>query len=172
MPSGNLLTRVANRISNLMHEAHRGVFVWKDHLLVFGNDGYDQDDRTRTYVLALRQRLQAAGFTVGEFAKCDGSEAEYRDAGYTWVLTVDVKHLPDEDEDVKPVIKDDLMKMKRSASPTSSKQRAAELVESILWECWGAAWGGDGRRDFQRRHAMGPIFEFADEVMFGAEHGD
>lgn len=84
---------VADHISREMFPPHRGVIEVRNPfggrcLAAFGNDGYSQDDRTRTYVDALLEELGRHDPVFGK----DSAE------GYTWAIIVpfsdDTHHAP------------------------------------------------------------------------------
>lgn len=53
--------------------------------VAFGNDGYDQDERTHREVNWLRHRLPLCGAAVLGFGLCD--------AGHTWALIVETSNV-------------------------------------------------------------------------------
>jgi len=75
---------VANHISREMFAPHRGVievrnpFNGSTYVVAFGNDGYDQDPRTRDYVDGLLEELERHDPTLGIDT----------DDRYTWVIVV------------------------------------------------------------------------------------
>lgn len=68
--------------------AHRGVVEWGATYVIFGNDGFLQDHRTRAQVSILKQKLQDAGIAELGFGLDMRSEDE-ADRGYTWALVTD-----------------------------------------------------------------------------------
>ena len=77
---------VADHISREMFPPHRGVIMARSPFgggycfVAFGNDGYSQDDRTRTYVDAL----------LNELGRHDPELGIDTDEGYTWAIVVPV----------------------------------------------------------------------------------
>lgn len=74
---------VADHISREMFPPHRGVIEVRNPfggrcLAAFGNDGYSQDDRTRTYVDALLEEIGGHDPVLGIDS----------DDGYTWAIVV------------------------------------------------------------------------------------
>lgn len=74
---------VADYISSEMFSPHRGVIEVRNPfggccLAAFGNDGYSQDNRTRTYVDALVEELGRLNPVLGIQS----------DEGYTWAIVV------------------------------------------------------------------------------------
>ncbi len=85
---------VADHISREMFPPHRGVIEVRNPfggrcLAAFGNDGYSQDDRTRTYVHALLEEIERHDPVLGIDS----------DDGYTWAIVV-----PVDDETVAPFL--------------------------------------------------------------------
>lgn len=83
---------VANHISREMFATHRGVIEVRNPfggrcLAAFGNDGYSQDDRTRTYVDAMVEELGGHDPALGIDSK----------DGYTWAIVVSL----DDDADAQ-----------------------------------------------------------------------
>jgi hypothetical protein len=82
---------LAAEVNETMHEAHRGAFVRGQELVVFGNDGYENDSRGRAQrevgkALAWAHRK---GLKVTDF----GTDAD----GYSWALVCHGPYpLPDE----------------------------------------------------------------------------
>jgi hypothetical protein len=77
------LKALVRRIGDQMLEAHRGAIVWRGRVVIFGNDGYGQDERVRDYVARLQSRLHATGLEAGELAVDD-------EDSYTWLIPVTV----------------------------------------------------------------------------------
>jgi hypothetical protein len=78
------IQKVANRLYEDCHQAHRGAFWWdegKRVAIAFGNDGYSSDPRSQGEVAALRVLLKEWGGIELGFATEDG-EGE----GYGWAL--------------------------------------------------------------------------------------
>src|SRR4051812_42551482 len=74
---------MARYVRDNMFEAHRGAMPWKQDgvTVIFGNDGYDQDDRVREAVSRVRAALNRDGIEVLGF----GVEPE---EGYSWAMLV------------------------------------------------------------------------------------
>jgi hypothetical protein len=75
---------VANYVGDNMFEAHRGAMSWRQVgiAVVFGNDCYADDDRTKEEVFLLREALSQVGAKVLGFG-VDTSE------GYSWAMIVE-----------------------------------------------------------------------------------
>lgn len=73
--------RLVQYVSTQMMDAHRGAMPWHHPrvVVVFGNDGYDIDDRAKQEVEALRRIAERDG--LREFA--------FATDGYSWVLIVE-----------------------------------------------------------------------------------
>lgn len=80
-------TQWANYISENLFEHHRGAhFDDTDGVyILFGNDGYTQDDRSKEEVNFVRKNLSLFGATEVDFGLNDGVED-----GYTWVMLIDI----------------------------------------------------------------------------------
>jgi len=74
--------KAANIIGEMLCEAHRGAIKCRSGLsIVFANDGYKGNDRSKLEVDLLRQRLEDSAVAELAFGFCP--------AGYTWVMLVD-----------------------------------------------------------------------------------
>ena len=75
--------REANRAYEEMFSAHRGAFPSRvvGHTVIFGNDAYTSDGRTRAEVAKLRDYLGAKGIQEVGFGTGDVE-------GYTWAMIV------------------------------------------------------------------------------------
>ena len=73
------VSALANFVSESLFANHRGIIDIDDGFVVYGNDGYNQDQRSRNEVEIVRERLKDLGLPEPVFGV---DEAE----GYTWVL--------------------------------------------------------------------------------------
>jgi hypothetical protein len=106
--------RLAAKIGRDLFQAHRGVLSRSDgRLIIFGNDGYRQDQRSRQEVELLRGKLHDGGFTEEGFGT-DPAD------GYTWVLIVAAPKAHSED---------------RAGVAFHLLYCAAE-AEDLLWGAW------------------------------------
>jgi hypothetical protein len=70
-----------------MHNCHRGAFSIDGTTVVFGNDGYGTDERSRLVLDLLRQDLDDLQLReLGFAASADG---------YTWAVLVEGDHAPE-----------------------------------------------------------------------------
>jgi hypothetical protein len=74
----------ANYVLDAMFSTRRGTIEWCDGdvTVVFGNDGYGTDERSRREVAVLRMALEIAGLTELGFGLSDDEEQ------YTWAMIV------------------------------------------------------------------------------------
>lgn len=56
---------------------------------IFGNNRYRQDERTRSQVEILRERMKAAGIEELAFGLSKAARGYPHDAGYTWCIILD-----------------------------------------------------------------------------------
>jgi hypothetical protein len=80
------MQKLVDRLASDCFEAHRGVFWWQQKkrvAVVFGNDGYRQDNRSRLEVEALRRLLAHWGGKELGFA----TDSE---TGYSWALACEL----------------------------------------------------------------------------------
>lgn len=82
-----LASRAAEHANDTLFEDHRGVMKWHGQVVIFGNDGYRQDERARLEVDLLRQHLSEAGIAELGFGLDERGERE--DQGYTWAMVVE-----------------------------------------------------------------------------------
>lgn len=75
----------ADYLGEFEHHRHRGVNDYNHELVFFGNDGYEQDERSRYEVEKLREMLAEEELEVRGFGLSDG--------GYTWALICDAPRL-------------------------------------------------------------------------------
>jgi hypothetical protein len=75
--------KAANHIAEHMFTAHRGAMPWRllGVTVVFGNDGYGQDERARREVQIVRRVLAETGVAELGFATCDEDD-------YTWAMLI------------------------------------------------------------------------------------
>jgi hypothetical protein len=144
MDSTTTARRLAAKIGRDLFQAHRGVLSRSDgRLVIFGNDGYQQDQRSRQEVELLRRKLCDSGFTEEDFGT-DPTD------GYTWVLIV-----------VPPKAHSD----DRAAVAFTLLYCAAE-AEDMLWDAWLTACAStdssnhEGFAAVQRGIAEGAIAAF------------
>ena len=91
---------LAAEVNETMFQAHRGAFVRRGELIVFGNDGYEGDDkgRPKREVEAAVAWAKGHGLEVTDF----GTDAD----GHSWALVCrggrahDLRRLAVEAEDV------------------------------------------------------------------------
>jgi hypothetical protein len=78
--------RMADYVAEQMFEAHRGAMPWIQSgiAVAFGNDGYQQDKRTKQEAQFLRTYCELKGIPVLGFATTDDD--------YTWTMLI---HHPD-----------------------------------------------------------------------------
>ncbi|WP_397569067.1 hypothetical protein [Schlesneria sp. T3-172] len=81
-------TIAANYVGKFHMTQHRGVLPVDDGMIVFGNDGYSNDERSQREVSMVRDRLKPFELSEPEFAVSDD--------GYSWALvyslsSIDVK---------------------------------------------------------------------------------
>jgi hypothetical protein len=75
----------ANYLHEEHFEVHGGAVLWQPGVVVvFGNDGYSQDERTREEVELVREKLRAAKLREIGFG------ADTVEGGYTWAPLVEV----------------------------------------------------------------------------------
>lgn len=103
----------ADYIKAFHYPIHRGVFEIDLGFIVFGNDGYTGDNRTKREVQIVRERLKALGLPEPEFG-VDSSE------GWTWALV--------------------FFPVKAFHASPPEFRRLIEAANEIVWESWGVSF--------------------------------
>ena len=111
---------LAHHLGETYFQAHRGAFIRGNALVVFGNDGYQQDERARREVDAVLAWGKTQGLRVTDF----GTDPE---DGYSWVL-VFTGAKPDELADLALAAEDVLWRAWHGDNPDPS-QRAFEACQ-------------------------------------------
>src|SRR5262249_53781708 len=78
--SDETLAKVMEHVGTVLFEAHRGVVRYGDELIVFGNDGFQQDDRVKEEYRLMLDWLSRNGYR--ERANLLGRD------GYSWMILV------------------------------------------------------------------------------------
>lgn len=72
---------VANYVHRLLMHIHRDVYWCDRHIILYGNDAYSTDPRSRREVEMIREALPAYGITKYEFGLSDD--------GLSWAVVAD-----------------------------------------------------------------------------------
>jgi len=77
---------MAQYVFDNMFKAHRGAMPWKQEgiSVVFGNDGYDKDDRAKNEVAMVRKYLEEKGISILGFGVGSSN-------GYSWAMLVQTR---------------------------------------------------------------------------------
>jgi len=86
LPRSSYATRQANHASEKLMHFHRGTMMRRGRCIVFGNDSFEGDLRSRLEVVKLLGTVEKLGLEVEGFGAEEG--------GYSWALVVKVS--PDE----------------------------------------------------------------------------
>ncbi len=70
----------AEFVSKCLFHRHRGVLDLDDKVVIFGNDGYAKDERSRREVDLMRRELAKLELTPSGFSVCAD--------GYSWAMIV------------------------------------------------------------------------------------
>jgi hypothetical protein len=134
--------RVADYIQKKMFDAHRGVMIWHNGLIVvFGNDGFSRDEKTREVVSHVRETLRSELAPAKElgFGLSNAPEGYPNDAGYTWAIVC-------------------------RACDKVGVSDARDEIDNVLWAAWNES-DGLGPDDYvrvQRRIANSVILRELD----------
>jgi hypothetical protein len=118
--------QAANYLHEEHFESHRGAVLWEPGVVViFGNDGYSQDERTRKEVELVREKLRAAKI------KEIGFGTDTAEGGYTWALLVEV------DDD----------KYQTEAGQKLHRVMLTNSFFDLVWDAWSVAYPTGDRQD-------------------------
>lgn len=102
----------ADYIRAFHYPIHRGVFEIDLGFIVFGNDGYSDDNRTKREVQIVRERLKSLGLPEPDFG-IDSTD------GCSWGLV--------------------FFPVKEFRLSPPEFRRLIEAANEIVWEAWGVA---------------------------------
>jgi hypothetical protein len=129
--------RLAALLGEEFFEALRGVLWFDDgDLLIFGNDGYEQDERVREEARQVEAGLLGQGFLVKGFGLCP--------AGYSWALLV-APPAPGGDGEL---------------DSDFEAAKARELAERLLWAAAGPYRRVDADRVQSRVNTPRPVCQW------------
>jgi hypothetical protein len=116
--------QAANYLHQEHFEAHRGAVLWEPGVVViFGNDGYLQDERTRKEVEVVREKLRATNI------KEIGFGTDTAEDGYTWALLVEVDEYQTE------------------AGQKFHRVMLTGSFFDLVWDAWSIAYPTDDPQD-------------------------